>query len=122
MYIRRHAEEAIRKLSKMFGSVLVVGPRQVGKTTMLKNVVGDATYVTLDDPLLLAVAIEQSGTFLKDYPPPVFIDEIQYALNLFPHIKIIIDRDKKKGQFYMSGSQQFHMMKNVSETLAGRTC
>jgi hypothetical protein len=87
---------------------------------MLKNVVGDATYVTLDDPLLLAVAIEQSGTFLKDYPPPVFIDEIQYAPSLFPHIKIIIDRDKKKGQFYMSGSQQFHMMKNVSETLAGR--
>lgn len=120
MYIKRHAEEAVRKLSKMFGSVLVTGSRQVGKTTMLKNVVKDAAYVTLDDPMLLATAIEQSGTLFKDNPPPVFIDEIQYAPNLFPQIKIIIDRDKKKGQFYMSGSQQFHMMKNISESLAGR--
>ena len=87
---------------------------------MLKNVTKEVSYITLDDPLLLATAIEQSGTFFKDNPPPVFIDEIQYAPNLFPQIKIIIDRDKKKGQFYMSGSQQFHMMKNVSESLAGR--
>lgn len=120
MYIKRHAEEAVRKLSKMFGAILVTGPRQVGKTTMLKNVAENATYVTLDDPLLLTTAIEQSGTFFKDNPPPVFIDEIQYAPNLFPQIKIIIDRDKNKGQFFMSGSQQFHMMKNVSESLAGR--
>ncbi len=120
MYIKRHAEEAISKLSKMFGAILVTGPRQVGKTTMLKNVLKGIEYVTLDDPLLLASAIEQSGTFFKDNPPPLFVDEIQYAPNLFPQIKIIIDRDKKKGQFYMSGSQQFHMMKNVSESLAGR--
>lgn len=120
MYIKRHAEETVRKLSKMFGAVLVTGPRQVGKTTMLKNMVGDAAYVTLDDPLLLASAAEQSVTFFKDNSPPIFIDEIQYASNLFPQIKMIIDQDKKKGQFYMSGSQQFHMMKNVSESLAGR--
>ena len=120
MYIERHAEESVRKLSKMFGSVLVTGPRQVGKTTMLKKLSENATYVTLDDPLMLTSAIEESGTFFKDNPPPVFVDEIQYAPNLFPQIKIIIDRDKKKGQFYMSGSQQFKMMKNVSESLAGR--
>ena len=120
MYIKRHSEDIVRKLSKMFGSVLVTGPRQVGKTTMLKNVLGSTRYVTLDDPLLLSSAVEQSGTFFKDNPPPVFIDEIQYAPNLFPQIKIILDRDKKKGQFYMSGSQQFHMMRNVSESLAGR--
>jgi predicted AAA+ superfamily ATPase len=120
MYIKRHAEDAVSKLSKMFGAVLVTGPRQVGKTTMLKKVAEHAAYVTLDDPLLLATAVEQSGTFFKDNPPPVFIDEVQYAPNLFPQIKIIIDRDKKKGQFFMSGSQQFHMMKNVSESLAGR--
>jgi predicted AAA+ superfamily ATPase len=87
---------------------------------MLKKMTDNAGYVTLDDPLLLASAIEQSGTFFMDNPPPVFVDEIQYAPNLFPQIKIIIDRDKKKGQFYMSGSQQFRMMKNVSESLAGR--
>ena len=120
MYIKRHAEDTVSKLSKMFGAVLVTGPRQVGKTTMLKKATEGVSYVTLDDPMLLATAVEQSGTFFKDNPPPVFIDEIQYAPNLFPHIKIIIDRDKKKGQFYMSGSQQFHMMKNVSESLAGR--
>lgn len=104
----------------MFGAVLVAGPRQVGKTTMLKEIVKDADYITLDDPILLTSATEQSGTFFKDNPPPVFIDEIQYAPNLFPQIKIILDRDKKKGQFFMSGSQQFKMMKNVSESLAGR--
>lgn len=120
MYIKRHAEDAVSKLSKMFGAILVTGPRQVGKTTMLKKVAEHAAYVTLDDPLLLATAVEQSGTFFKDNPPPVFIDEVQYAPNLFPQIKIIIDRDKKKGQFFMSGSQQYHMMKNVSESLAGR--
>lgn len=120
MYIKRHAEETVRKLSKMFGAVLVTGPRQVGKTTMLKKVTEGIAYVTLDDPLLHAMAAEQGGTFFKDNPPPVFIDEIQYAPNLFRQIKIILDRDKKKGQFFMSGSQQFHMMKNASESLAGR--
>jgi predicted AAA+ superfamily ATPase len=120
MYIYRHAEKAINKLKSMFGAVLVTGSRQVGKTTMLKSVADHAKYVSLDDPLLLASAIEQSGTFFKDNPPPVFIDEIQYAPNLFPQIKMIIDRNNKKGQFYMSGSQQFHIMKNVSESLAGR--
>lgn len=120
MYINRHAEESVRKLADMFGAVLVIGPRQVGKTTMLKRVASKAEYVTLDDPLLLATAIEQSGTFFKDNPPPVFIDEIQYAPKLFPQIKIIIDREKKKGQFFMSGSQQFQLMEHVSESLAGR--
>jgi predicted AAA+ superfamily ATPase len=104
----------------MFGAVLVTGPRQVGKTTMLKKMAENAGYVTLDDPLLLTSAIEESGSFFKDNPPPVFVDEIQYAPNLFSQIKIILDRDKKKGQFYMSGSQQFKMMKKVSESLAGR--
>lgn len=120
MYIKRHAERAIMKLSAMFGAVLVTGPRQVGKTTMLKEIAKEASYVTLDDPILLTSASEQSGTFFKDNPPPVFIDEIQYAPNLFPQIKIMLDRDKKKGQFFLSGSQQFKMMKNVSESLAGR--
>jgi predicted AAA+ superfamily ATPase len=104
----------------MFGAVLVTGARQVGKTTLLKNYAHEANYVTLDDKLQLAVAKEESGTFFKDNPPPVFVDEIQYAPNLFPQIKIILDREMKKGQFYLSGSQQFRMMKNVTESLAGR--
>jgi predicted AAA+ superfamily ATPase len=104
----------------MFGAVLVTGARQVGKTTLLQEVAGDVAYVTLDDKIQLANAVEQSGTFLKDNPPPVFVDEVQHAPSLFPQIKIILDREKKKGQFYLSGSQQFEMMKNVSESLAGR--
>lgn len=120
MYIRRHAEESVHKLAEMFGAVLIIGPRQVGKTTMLRRLTSKAAYVTLDDPLLLSAATEQSGTFFKDYPPPVFVDEIQYAPNLLKQIKIIIDREKKKGQFFMTDSQQFQLMENISESLAGR--
>ena len=120
MYIHRHAEQTVDKLSKMFGAVLVAGPRQAGKTTMLQRITKDVGYITLDDPIMLASAVDTSTTFFKDNPPPVFLDEIQKAPNLFPQIKMYIDRDKKKGQFFMCGSQQFRMMKNVSESLAGR--
>ena len=118
MHYPRHADETIRKLSKMFGAVLVTGARQVGKATLLQEVVMDAGYVTLDDKIQLAAAREQGGTFFKDNPPPVFVDEVQYAPNLFPQIKMILDRSKQKGQFYLSGSHQFEMMQNVTESLA----
>lgn len=120
MYIRRHAEKTVEQLSKMFGAVLVAGPRQVGKTTMLDKLTGDINKVTLDDPIIRASAEEESGTFFKDNPPPVFVDEIQKAPTLFEQIKIYLDRDRKKGQFFMCGSHQFKMMKGVSESLAGR--
>ena len=120
MYRKRHAESAVKKLSEMFGAVLVAGPRQVGKTTMLKTLTKDIGYVTLDDIIVRTAAREQSGTFFKDNPPPVFVDEIQKAPVLFEQIKMYIDRDRKKGQFYMCGSQQFRMMKGVSESLSGR--
>ena len=119
-YIKRHAEPAINTLSKMFGAVLVAGPRQVGKTTLLRQITKDFNYASLDDILVCESAKEQSGTFFKDNPPPVFIDEIQKAPELFPQIKLIIDREMKKGQFFMCGSQQFQMMKGVSESLSGR--
>lgn len=119
-YIKRHAEGTVEKLSKMFGAILVAGPRQVGKTTMLKRLTQDINYVTLDDMIIRASAQEQSGTFFKDNPPPVFVDEIQKAPELFPQIKMYIDREHKKGQFFMCGSQQFQMMKGVSESLSGR--
>lgn len=119
-YIKRHAESTVQQLSKMFGAILVAGPRQVGKTTMLKEITQNINYATLDDMIMLASAQEESGTFFKDNPPPVFIDEIQKAPGLFSQIKMIIDQNQKKGQFFMCGSQQFQMMKGVSESLSGR--
>lgn len=120
MLYKRHADETIHKLSKMFGAVLVTGARQVGKTTLLQGMSGTAGYVTLDDNIQLVNAAKQTGTFFKDNPPPIFVDEVQRAPNLFPQIKLILDSEKGKGLFYLSGSQQFEMMKNVSESLAGR--
>ena len=84
------------------------------------HAVSSAQRVSLDDPLLLTSAREESSTFLKDHSTPLFIDEIQYVPQLFPQIKIILDKGRKKGQFYLSGSQQFQMMKNVSESLMAR--
>lgn len=120
MYIKRHAEDTVKQLSEMFGAVLVAGPRQVGKTTMLEKLTEGMNYASLDDPIIRASADETSGTFFKDFPPPVFVDEIQKAPALFTQIKMILDRQRKKGQFFMCGSQQFKMMKGVSESLAGR--
>ena len=120
MYYNRHIEKTIEKAAAMFATVLVTGARQVGKTTVLKKTTRGIRYVTLDDLILLESAKNTPGTFLLDYPPPVFIDEIQYAPQLFPHIKMKADEENKKGLFFLSGSQHFQMMKNVSESLAGR--
>lgn len=120
MYIHRHLEAMLATASKMFGAVLVTGPRQVGKTTLVRRFASTSNYVTLDDPMQLHAAVEQPATFFKDNTPPVFVDEIQYAPNLFPYIKMKVDEEKAKGLFYLSGSQQFKLMKNVGESLAGR--
>lgn len=120
MYIPRHLEKTIVKIEKMFGSVLISGARQVGKTTLLKRLKPDLPYVTLDDPIMLRSAVEEPGAFFKITPPPLVVDEIQYAPDLFPYIKMITDSEGGKGQFFLSGSQQFRMMKNMSESLAGR--
>lgn len=120
MYIKRHAERTVTELASMFGAVLVAGPRQVGKTTMLGQLTQNCSKATLDDPIVRAAAEETAGTFFKDNPPPVFVDEIQKAPALFEQIKLILDRERKKGQFFMCGSQQFRMMKGGSESLAGR--
>ena len=96
MYIKRHAEDTVSKLSKMFGAVLVTGPRQVGKTTMLKKATEGVSYVTLDDPMLLATAVEQSGTFLKTIRRLCL--SMKFNMHrIYSAYKIIIDRDKKKG-------------------------
>ena len=119
-YIKRSAEKVIKKQEKMFKTILVTGARQVGKTTMLKNLKSDINYITLDDMILNQLAKEDPDLFLKSHKAPIIIDEIQYAPDLLRYIKIEIDNSEKKAMFYLTGSQQFHLMKNVSESLAGR--
>ena len=81
---------------------------------------GQRTYVSLDDPLVLSLAREDPPLFLQRFPPPVLIDEIQYAPQLLPYLKMAVERSRAPGLFWLTGSQQFHLMKGVSESLAGR--
>jgi predicted AAA+ superfamily ATPase len=109
-------------MSAFFKAVLVTGARQVGKTTMLRHLAENQnrTYVTLDDIQARHLAKTDPVLFFQTYKPPVIIDEVQYAPDLFSQIKILCDETEETGLFWLTGSQQFHMMKNVRETLAGR--
>ena len=121
MYIKRAIEDSIIKISKTFPVLLVTGPRQVGKTTLLKQLAEDSRkYVTLDDPDIRRMAKSDPALFMQRFTPPVLIDEIQYAPEILPYVKMSVDNSAKKGDFWLTGSQAFHMMKNVSESLAGR--
>lgn len=121
MYIKRAIEETIAKVAGMFPVLFVTGPRQVGKTTLLKQLAeAGRKYVTLDDPDVRYLAKHDPALFMQRYTPPVFIDEIQYATELLPYIKMSVDESGRKGDFWITGSQVFRLMKNVSESLAGR--
>lgn len=119
-YIRRTIEERLKKYSEAYQAVLVTGPRQVGKSTLLKTVFPERSYVSLDDPFLEEQARENGDMFLMLNPPPITIDEVQRAGMLFHYIKIQCDSSGEPGLFCLSGSQQFHLMQRVSETLSGR--
>lgn len=102
---------------------MVCGARQVGKTTLLGQIekeIGDIRYGTLDYPRIRMLAKEDHELFLQQYPAPLIIDEIQYATELLPYIKIRADQERQSGMYYLTGSQMFHEMKNVGESLAGR--
>lgn len=117
----REALEVIQCINSTFKVLLVTGPRQVGKTTLLLSIKPDnMEYVTLDDEVLRNQAQNDPKLFLEEHPFPLLIDEAQYAPNLFSYIKINVDKEGKNGMYWLTGSQQFHLMKNVSESLAGR--
>ena len=120
--INRHAENALGELVQSFPVILVTGPRQIGKTTLLQNArkTEKLPYLTFDDMAEVNAVKSDPKTFLSLHRPPVVFDEIQYAPELFPYLKIEADKNKKKGMYFLTGSQQFHLMKNVSESLAGR--
>lgn len=123
MYIKRIMESKLKYLSEHFPVVMVCGARQVGKTTLLRQIKEEKEqiqYVTLDYPRIRNLAREDPELFLQQYQPPLIIDEIQYATELLPYIKIRADQGKQNGLYYLTGSQMFPMMKNVSESLAGR--
>lgn len=123
MYIPRTLEAKLNYLAEHFPVVMVCGARQVGKTTLLnqlKKGPRELQYVTLDYPRLRSLAREDPELFLQQYQAPLIIDEIQYAPELLPYIKIRADQVPDNGLYYLTGSQMFHMMKNVSESLAGR--
>ncbi len=114
-------EATIIKASNSFPVLMVTGPRQIGKTTLLQRCSEPSRrYVTLDDLNERSLAKSDPELFFKRNPPPILIDEVQYAPELFSYIKIICDRERKNGLFWLTGSQKFHLMKNISESLAGR--
>ena len=121
-YIRRSLEKIVLQVTKEYPVVLLSGPRQVGKTTMLKKLMeGTArNYVSLDDLQERELARTDPELFLQLHKPPILIDEVQYAPELFPYIKIIVDKEQKKGDFWLTGSQVFSLMRGVQESLAGR--
>ncbi len=121
MYISRTLERFFLEADRHFPVLLVTGARQVGKTSMLQHLRREnMRYVTLDDPLILSLAKEDAALFMQRFEPPVIIDEIQYAPELLPYIKIAADKSKQPGMFWLTGSQQFHLMRDISESLAGR--
>jgi hypothetical protein len=119
--LHRSLTKTIKQISKSFPVVLVTGPRQVGKTTLLE-MCADAqrNYVTLDDMQQRELARNDPALFLQSHKTPLTIDEVQYAPELFSAIKIIVDREKKNGVFWLTGSQKFHLMRGITESLAGR--
>ena len=121
MYAKRTLEGVIGHAAARFSVLLLTGARQVGKTTLLRQLCGkERTYITLDDPLVLSLARADPALFMQRFPAPVLIDEIQYAPGLLPYIKMAVDAHKQPGAYWLTGSQQFQLMHNVSESLAGR--
>lgn len=121
MYISRASEHLVQKMASMFKVVLVTGSRQVGKTTLLRYLLDeDYNYVTLDDINQLEIARSDPKLFFINNPGKIIIDEVQNAPELFLEIKRIVDSKEDMGQIVLTGSQTFSLMKNVTETLAGR--
>lgn len=133
-YIKRTIENTVKEIANSFPVVMITGPRQVGKTTLLYNIIKqnneNINFITLDNMDARRLAVEDPELFLRTYKTPLIIDEFQYAPNLLSYIKIIVDKARlesfenkktqKNGLFYLTGSQNFQAMSEITESLAGR--
>ena len=120
MYLSRHLQHLLLQLIEQFPALLITGPRQVGKSTLLQHIGENYRYITFDNPLVLNQALDDPTLFFLNYSGKLILDEIQYAPGLFSSLKWEIDKQKQNGQFLLSGSQAFQLMQSVSESLAGR--
>ena len=120
MYIERHIGKTLEKSFSTFPAVLITGPRQVGKSTLLQNKFADIRNITLDDPLQLLGIKQDPIGFFKLRGTPLILDEVQRAPDCFSVIKYMIDSDRHAGMYMLTGSQKYELMKGVSESLAGR--
>lgn len=122
MYYVRNYSSIILKLASFFPVITLCGARQTGKTTLIKETFPDYGYVSLDLPSTAAMAENNPEEFFTKHPAPLIIDEIQYAPGLFRHLKTVVDNDRHNmGRYILTGSQKFNLMKEVSDSLAGRS-
>ena len=121
-YVKRSLEPVLKKAASEFPAVVLMGPRQSGKTTLFQHLFSKSyQYVSLEPPDVRASAIEDPRGFIEIYPPPVIFDEVQYAPDLLPYVKEKIDTERdKSGQYLLTGSQNLLLMERVTESLAGR--
>lgn len=120
--IARHSEKVIERLATEYPAVLVIGARQTGKTTILRKITEQKSvpYLSFDDPAEELSAKNDAKTFIEFHQPPFMFDEIQYVPELFRYLKIEIDQNRTNGMYYLTGSQQFHLMESATESLSGR--
>jgi predicted AAA+ superfamily ATPase len=118
--IRRYAEDTLRNLARQFKAVAVIGPRQSGKTTLSRNIFPDKQYVNLENPDTRIFAMEDPRGFLSQFPDGAVLDEIQRAPELFSYLQQILDENPGPGQFILTGSNNFLLQENISQSLAGR--
>lgn len=120
MWIERELASELLELARAFPVVVVVGPRQVGKTSLVEHTFPTHRYVSLDLASNAELAETRPGDFLATYPPPLIVDEVQYAPALLRHLKALVDQHRTNGQIILTGSQDFALMQSLSESLAGR--
>ena len=121
--IDRKFGSQVKSALKYFPCITLTGARQTGKTTLLRSLLPEYNYVSLDLPSIAALADETPEIFFEKYKSPLIVDEVQYAPKLFRFLKERLDNERHNmGQIVLTGSQKFELMKNISESLAGRTC